>query len=258
MNAPAEDESSRIVLVTGASRGIGRAAALAFARSGAHVVALARTQGALEELDDEIRALRPDDERPATLVPLDLRDFAALDRLGEALFRRWGKLDALVGNAGILGVLSPLHHLDPKDWDDVLAVNVTANWRLIRSLDPLLRRSSAGRVAFITSGAASRADLRAYWGAYAMSKAALDAIARTYAAETLNTSNVRVMLVNPGPLRTLMRAKAMPGEDPATLRTPDDLAPKLVEICAPGWTETGKLYDFPTDSVRSFRAPEPV
>jgi NAD(P)-dependent dehydrogenase (short-subunit alcohol dehydrogenase family) len=127
MNAPAEDESSRIVLVTGASRGIGRAAALAFARSGAHVVALARTQGALEELDDEIRALRPDDERPATLVPLDLRDFAALDRLGEALFRRWGKLDALVGNAGILGVLSPLHHLDPKDWDDVLAVNVTAN-----------------------------------------------------------------------------------------------------------------------------------
>ncbi len=159
MNAPAEDESSRIVLVTGASRGIGRAAALAFARAGAHVVALARTQGALEELDDAIRALRPDEESPATLVPLDLRDFAALDRLGEALYRRWGKLDALVGNAGILGVLSPLHHIDPKDWDDVLAVNVTANWRLIRSLDPLLRRAPAGRVAFITSGAASRADL---------------------------------------------------------------------------------------------------
>ena len=139
MNAPAHDRNSRIVLVTGASRGIGRAAALAFARAGAHVVALARTQGALEELDDEIRALRPDEESPATLVPLDLRDFAALDRLGEALYRRWGRLDALVGNAGVLGVLSPLHHVDPKDWDDVLAVNVTANWRL----HPLARSAVA-------------------------------------------------------------------------------------------------------------------
>lgn len=256
MNLPAPDPASRIALVTGASRGVGRAAALALARSGAHVVALARTQGALEELDDEIRAVRPDAESPATLVPLDLKDFAAIDRLGEALYRRWGRLDALVGNAGILGVLSPLHHVNPKDWDDVLAVNVTANWRLIRSLDPLLRRSVAGRVVFITSSAASRADLRAYWGPYAMSKAALDAIARTYAAETANTSNVRVTLVNPGPLRTLMRAKAMPGEDPASLRTPEDLAPKIAEFCGPQWTETGKLYDFPTDTVRSFRAPE--
>src|SRR5208283_1994063 len=256
MNAPAANENSRIVLVTGASRGIGRAAALAFARTGAHVVALARTQGALEELDDEIRALRPEDESPATLVPLDLRDFAALDRLGEALYRRWGRLDALIGNAGVLGVLSPLHHVDPKDWDEVLAVNVTANWRLIRSLDPLLRRSAAGRAVFVTSGAASRADMRAYWGPYAMSKAALDAIVRTYAAETLNTSNVRVMLVNPGPLRTLMRAKAMPGEDPAMLRTPQDLAPKIVEMGSPQWTETGKVYDFPTDSILSFRAPD--
>ena len=158
----------------------------------------------------------------------------------------------------MLGVLSPLHHVDIKDWDEVLAVNVTANWRLIRSLDPLLRRSAAGRVAFVTSAAASRADLRAYWGPYAMSKAALDAIARTYAAETLNTSAVRVMLVNPGPLRTLMRAKAMPGEDPTTLRTPQDLAPKLVEICSPTWSETGKLYDFPTDRVLAFRPPEPL
>ncbi len=242
--------------MTGASRGIGRAAAVAFARSGAHVIALARTQGALEELDDEIRALRPGAESPATLVPLDLRDHAAIDRLGEALYRRWGRLDALVGNAGVLGVLSPLHHVDPKEWDDVLAVNVTANWRLIRSLDPLLRRSTAGRAAFITSGVASRADLRAYWGLYATSKAALDAIARTYAAETLNTSNIRVMLINPGPLRTLMRAKAMPGEDPTTLRAPQDLAPKIVEICSPQWTETGKLYDFQTNKLLSFRAPE--
>jgi NAD(P)-dependent dehydrogenase (short-subunit alcohol dehydrogenase family) len=137
----------------------------------------------------------------------------------------------------------------------VLAVNVTANWRLIRSLDPLLRLSDAGRVAFITSGAASRAELHAYWGPYAISKAALDALARTYAAETLNTSNVRVMLVNPGPLRTRMRATAMPGEDPATLRAPEDLAPKIVEMCSPDWTQTGKLYDFPTDRILSFSAP---
>ncbi len=256
MSASEHDDPARVVLVTGASRGIGRAAAVAFARSGAHVIALARTQGALEELDDEIRALRPGAESPATLVPLDLRDHAAIDRLGEALYRRWGRLDALVGNAGVLGVLSPLHHVDPKEWDDVLAVNVTANWRLIRSLDPLLRRSTAGRAAFITSGVASRADLRAYWGLYATSKAALDAIARTYAAETLNTSNIRVMLINPGRLRTLMRAKAMPGEDPTTLRAPQDLAPKIVEICSPQWTETGKLYDFQTNKLLSFRAPE--
>jgi NAD(P)-dependent dehydrogenase (short-subunit alcohol dehydrogenase family) len=136
-----------------------------------------------------------------------------------------------------------------------MAVNVTANWRLIRSLDPLLRRSPAGRVAFITSGVASLADYRAYWGPYATSKAALDAIARTYAAETVNTSNVRVTLVNPGPLRTLMRAKAMPGEDPMTLRVPEELAPKVIQICSPEWTDTGKLYDFPTDRILSFRAP---
>jgi len=251
-----ESESGRVVLVTGASRGIGRAAALAFARSGVHVVALARTQGALEALDDEIRGLRPGDEAPATLAPMDLRDFAAIDRLGEAIYRRWGKLDAFVGNAGQLGVLSPLHHIDPKEWDAVMAVNVTANWRLIRSLDPLLRKSAAGRVALITSGAASRAEIRAYWGLYAASKAALDALARAYAAETANTSSIRVTLVDPGPLRTAMRAKAMPGEDPMTLRTPEDLAPKIVAICSPEWTETGKLYDFASDKLLSFRSPE--
>jgi NAD(P)-dependent dehydrogenase (short-subunit alcohol dehydrogenase family) len=250
-----DSRSPRLALVTGASRGVGRAAAVALARSGAHVVALARAQGALEELDDEIRALRPDEPNPTTLVPMDLRDFAAIDRLGEALFRRWGRLDAFVGNAGVLGLLTPLHQVDPKLWDDVMGVNVVANWRLIRSLDPLLRRSPAGRVVFITSGAASRAELRAYWGLYAISKAALDALARTYAAETVNTSNIRVMLVNPGPLRTAMRAAAMPGEDPLTLRTPDELAPKIVEICAPEWTETGKLYDFPSDTIRAFQAP---
>ena len=246
---------ARIALVTGASRGVGRAAALALARSGAHVLALARTQGALEELDDEIRALESSGPEATTLVPMDLRDFAAIDRLGEALYRRWGRLDVFVGNAGVLGLLTPLHQLDPKTWDEVMAINVTSNWRLVRSLDPLLRRSAAGRVAFITSGVASRAELRAYWGPYAISKAALDALARTYAAETLNTSNIRVMLINPGQLRTRMRATAMPAEDPSTLRTPEDLAPKIVEICSPEWTETGKLYDFPSDRVLSFRGP---
>jgi len=255
LSAAKPDEPPRIALVTGASRGIGRAAALALARSGAHVVALARTQGGLEELDDEIRALRPGEPEATTLAPMDLRDFAAIDRLGEALNRRWGRLDAFVGNAAVLGLLTPLHQLDPKGWDDVMAVNVTANWRLIRSLDPLLRLSPAGRVAFITSAAASRAEMLAYWGPYAVSKAALDALARTYAAETVNTSNVRVMLINPGPLRTRMRATAMPGEDPKTLREPAELAPKIVEMCSSDWAETGKLYDFPTDRILSFKSP---
>ena len=249
-------QSTRVALVTGASRGIGRAAALALAAAGCHVVALARTQGGLEELDDEIRALRPDVETPATLAPCDLRDFPALDRLGEALHKRWGRLDVLVAAAGVLGPLSPLHHVDPKAWDEILAINVTANWRLIRALDPLLRQSPAGRVAFLTSAAASRAELRAYWGPYAVSKAAVDALARTYAAETVNTSAIRVMLVNPGPLRTRMRAAAMPGEDPMTLRTPEELAPKIVALCAPEWSETGKLYDFPHDRVMSFSPPD--
>ena len=175
MSARDSEHSSRVVVVTGASRGIGRASAIAFARSGAHVVALARTQGALEELDDEIRSLRPGAENAATLVPMDVRDFQAIDRLGEAIHKRWGRLDAFVGAAGVLGILSPLHQIDPREWENVLAVNVTANWRFIRAFDPLLRRSAAGRVALLTSSAASRADFRAYWGPYAASKAALSA-----------------------------------------------------------------------------------
>jgi NAD(P)-dependent dehydrogenase (short-subunit alcohol dehydrogenase family) len=243
--------SARIALVTGASRGIGRALALALARRGAHVVALARTQGALDELDDEIGAMGGQ----ATLVPCDLADFDALDRLGAALFERFGRLDVLVGNGGILGPLTPLAHADPKDWNKVMAVNVTANWRLIRSLDPLLRASSTGRALFITSGAAHRARMKPYWGPYAVSKAALEAIARTYAAETENTSSIKVMLANPGPLRTRMRALAMPGEDPATLRTPEEFAEKAISLCAPEWRESGRLYDFPSDRVLEFTAP---
>lgn len=242
--------SPRIALVTGASRGVGRALALELARAGAHVVALARTQGALEELDDEIRALGGE----ATLVPCDLGDFDALDRLGAALFERWGRLDVLVGNAGLLGPLSPLAHVDPKDWSRVMAVNVTANWRLIRSLDPLLRVSKAGRVVFITSGAAHRATMKPFWGTYAISKAALEAMARTYAAEVAS-DGVTVMLANPGPLRTRMRAQAMPGEDPLTLKTPEEFAKKCLALLAPEWRESARLYDFPSDRLLSFSGP---
>jgi NAD(P)-dependent dehydrogenase (short-subunit alcohol dehydrogenase family) len=238
----------RIAVVTGASRGIGRAVALALAEAGAHVIALARTQGALEELDDAIKGLGG----AATLVPLDLKDVEALDRLGAAIHQRWGRLDILIGNAGILGEVTPLTHLDQPIWDAVMAVNVTANWRLIRSLDPLLRASDAGRAVFVTSGAAHHC--RAYWGAYSVSKAALEALARTYAAEAAS-SRVRVMLVNPGPLRTAMRRAAMPGEDPMTLKTPQDLAPHVLRLAAPEWTESGKIYDFPQGRVLTPRPP---
>ena len=241
--------ADRVALVTGASRGIGRAAALALAAAGAHVVALARTQGALEELDDAVRAAGGS----ATLVPADLKDLDAVDRLGPALHGRFGRLDVLVGNAGILGELAPLTHLDPGVWDAVMSVNVTANWRLIRTLDPLLRASEAGRAVFVSSGAAHHC--RAYWGAYSVSKAALEALVRTYAAETASTP-VRAMLVNPGPLRTNMRRTAMPGEDPLTLRTPEELAPHLVRLARPDWTETGMIYDFPQDRILASRAPD--
>jgi NAD(P)-dependent dehydrogenase (short-subunit alcohol dehydrogenase family) len=241
----------RIALVTGASRGIGRAVALELARCGAHIIALARTQGALEELDDAIRAAGSQ----ATLTPCDIKDFDALDRLGRAIYDRWGRLDIFVGNAGALGPITPLGHVEPRQWEDIFAVNVTANWRLIRSLDPLLRASDAGRAIFITSGVAHAADFGPYWGPYAASKAALEALARSYAAETMNITKVRVMLVNPGPMRTKMRAQAMPGEDPMGLPAPEELAPKIAAVCSPQWTETGKLYDFRRDRVLKFCAP---
>ncbi|TDR93703.1 SDR family NAD(P)-dependent oxidoreductase [Enterovirga rhinocerotis] len=240
--------NGRIAVVTGASRGIGRAAALALSKAGAHVIALARTQGALEELDDEIQS----GGGSATLVPVDMKDYDALDRLGAAILERWGKLDILFANAGLLGGLAPLGHYDQKIWDDVMAVNVTANWRLIRSLGPLLQASDAGRAIVVSSGAAH--SCRAYWGPYSVSKAAVEALARTYAAETATTP-VKVMMVNPGPLRTRMRASAMPGEDPATLKTPEELVPHIVRMASPSWTESGKLYDFPQDRVLDFNRP---
>ena len=206
--------ADRIALVTGASRGIGNATARALAKAGAHIVAVARTQGGLEELDDEIRT----DGGAATLVPLSLTDFEGIARLGAALHERHGKIDILVGNAGVAGPSSPLGHIELKPWNDVMAVNVTANFQLIRCMEPLLKQSDAGRAVFITSGAANKAT--AYVSPYAASKAALETLARAWAQETANTK-LRVNLFNPGPIRTRMRATLMPGEDPATLDTPE-------------------------------------
>jgi NAD(P)-dependent dehydrogenase (short-subunit alcohol dehydrogenase family) len=232
-----QDLTGRIALVTGASRGIGRASAIALAQAGAHVILVARTVGGLEETDDEIQTLGGS----ATLVPMNLRDFDAIDRLGASIYERWGKLDAFLGNAGVLGQLTPLAHLDPKTFQEVLEVNVTANWRLIRSLDPLLRMSDAGRVLFVTSGAARKHV--AFWGGYAMSKSALEILALTYAVECEPT-NIKVNLINPGPMRTLMRKKAMPGEDPAYLVKPEEMAFKVVEMLSPSYDRNETIINF--------------
>jgi NAD(P)-dependent dehydrogenase (short-subunit alcohol dehydrogenase family) len=238
--------ADRIALVTGASRGIGYAAAVALAKAGAHVVAVARTIGGLEELDDAIKGAGGS----ATLVPLDLKDYEKIDGLALALHERFGRLDALVANAGILGPLSPLGHVEAKAWDEVMAVNVTANWRLTCAMDPLLKFSDAGRVVFVSSGAAQMA--LAYWGPYAISKAALEVLARTYAAETAST-NVRVNVFTPGAVRTRMRAQAMPGEDPMTLETPDRVAEAIVGLCLPSMHESGKLYAYSQRKFLDFR-----
>jgi len=234
----------RIALVTGASRGIGHAAALALAKAGAHVVATARTQGALEALDDAIRSATG---AGATLAPLDLKEPDGLDALGKALFDRFGRVDVVVAAAADLGLITPLAHLDPRTWDRTLAVNLTANYRLIRSMDPLLRLADAGRAVFLTSGAA--AEPTAFWGPYAVTKAGLEMLVGIYADEVAHT-NVRCTLLNPGPVRTRMRAAAFPGEDPEDLPTPDLIAPLILDLCRPdripppgvvrfqGWTRT--------------------
>ena len=223
----------RIALITGASRGLGAAVAKRFAAEGAHVVLVARTVGGLEEVDDEIRAAGG----AATLVPLDLRQGEQIDRLAAPLLERFGRLDVLVGNAGLLGSLTPLAHHAPELWEDVFKVNVHANWRLIRATDPLLRASTAGRAIFVTSGITKRTI--AYWGAYAASKAALEAMVRIYAAE-LATTNVRVNLINPGPTRTRMREAAFPGEDPETLAPPEALTDAFVALAEPACTLNGQ------------------
>lgn len=240
--------AGRIALVTGATRGIGRALAVALARVGAHVVATGRTQGALEEVDDAVRAAGS----TATLVPLDMRDYPGIYRLAEALNERHQRLDVLVGNAAVVGQRSPLDHVEPKSWDETMAVNVTANYHLIRSMDQLLRRATAGRAVFMTSGAAMHA--RAYSGPYSVSKAALNVLARTYAAETDSTP-VRVNLFNPGPTRTRMRAQVMPGEDPMTLPTSEQVAETIVPLCLESCSETGKLYDYRAGRLLEFTQP---
>ena len=240
--------ASRIALVTGASRGIGYATARALAKAGAHIVAVARTQGGLEELDDEIRK----DGGTATLVPLSLTDFDGIARLGAALHERHGKIDILVGNAAVASTSSPLGHIELKAWTDMMAINATANFQLIRCMEPLLKQSDAGRAVFLTSGAASKA--LAYMGPYAASKAALDALVRVWANETAST-NLRVNLFSPGPIRTRMRAQVFPGEDPMTLDTPEQVAEFIVPMCAPEWTGTGKLYDYKTRKLLDFHPP---
>jgi NAD(P)-dependent dehydrogenase (short-subunit alcohol dehydrogenase family) len=229
--------AGRTAVITGASRGIGRAVALGFAREGAHVIAIARTKGALEELDDDIRA----EGGAASLITLNLKQGDKVDALGPTLYQRWPHIDIFVANAGVLGTLTPVAHIQDRDWDEVMGVNVTANMRLIRTLDPLLRRSDAGRAIFVSSGVADAP--RAYWGEYATSKAALETLALTYAAETAQTP-MCVNIVNPGRTRTAMRAAAYPGEDPATLKAPDAVVPLFVDLAAPDCKVTGQRFDF--------------
>jgi NAD(P)-dependent dehydrogenase (short-subunit alcohol dehydrogenase family) len=224
-----------IALVTGATRGIGHASALGLAEAGAHVIAVGRTQGALEALDDEI--LKITGER-ATLVPLDLTNGAGIDQLGGVIYQRWGKLDILVHAAGILGELTPASHIETKLWDRVLATNLTSAYRLIRSLEPLLRRSAAGRAIFLTSGAAVRP--RAFWGVYAASKAGLEGLVKSWADELENTT-IRPVLLDPGAMRTAMRAKAFPGEEPESLPHPSEIAPLVVELARPDLSPAGRV-----------------
>lgn len=233
------DLSGRLALVTGASRGIGREMTLQMAALGAHVIAVARTPGALEELDDEIQAKGGQ----ATLVPLDLTDYEGIDRLGGAIHDRWGKLDILVANAAILGPITPIGQIKAKDFEQVMAINVTATWRIIRTTDPLLRKSDAGRAIIMSSGAAD--SCMPFWGAYSASKAAVVALARTWAGEAKKTA-LRVNYVNPGPTRTRMRAQAMPGENPMTLPAADEIAAKIVPLAGADISETGRLWDAPS------------
>jgi NAD(P)-dependent dehydrogenase (short-subunit alcohol dehydrogenase family) len=220
--------SNRLILVTGASRGIGRASALALAKAGAHIIAVARTQGGLEELDDEIR--RETGGEGATLVPLDLADGDKVDQLGGMLFERFKRLDGLVHAAATLGLLTPVSHMSPRDWDRTVRLNLTASYRLIRSFEPLLKLSDAGRAVFLTSSVATKP--RAFWGAYAATKAALEVLVRTWADE-VDITPIRAAIVDPGRMRTRMRAEAFPGEDPTTLPDPAELGPLIVDLCRP-------------------------
>ncbi len=248
------DLSGRIAVVTGASRGIGYFIAKHMAAAGAHVIAVARTVGGLEELDDEIKAEHARTGKgSATLVPLDLADMTGIDRLGGSINDRWGKLDIMVANAGILGTISPIGHVEAKTFDKVMNINVTSTWRLIRSLDPLLRVSDAGRAILLSSGAAHSA--RAFWGPYAASKAAVEALGRSWADETKNMP-LRINIVDPSATRTAMRALAMPGEDPNTLPHPSEIAANILPLADPGLKETGLIWRARDKVWTHYRMPE--
>lgn len=238
-----KDLADRVILITGASRGIGYFTAIDAAKRGAHVIAVARTIGGLEELDDEIQAVGGS----ATLVPLDIADGDKIDQMGGSIFERWGKLDGLIANAGLLGIISPVPHISPKEVDEVFNVNVIANFRLLRSLDPLLRQSDAGRAVFVSSSAAETG--KPFWGLYGATKAAVNAMAKSYAGE-MESSNVKANVFYPGAVRTGMRAKAVPGEDASTLPHPREIAPKLVDMVAPSNQNNGHIFDIRTNAFR--------
>jgi NAD(P)-dependent dehydrogenase (short-subunit alcohol dehydrogenase family) len=244
----ADDLKGKIALVTGASRGIGYHLALELAEAGAHVIAVARTQGGLEELDDQIKAAGG----TATLVPLNLMDGPGIDRLGGAIYERWGKLDIFCANAAILGVISPIGHIETKVFDRVMATNVTATWRMIRTLDPLLRQSDTGRAAIISTYAGLQG--RAFWSAYAASKAAVDTFARSWADETKELK-LRVNVVDPGVARTAMRAQAVPGEDPSKLPTPAEVARGIMPVFASDLKQTGQLWSVPQQRFQKYQLP---
>ncbi|GLS32416.1 NAD(P)-dependent dehydrogenase, short-chain alcohol dehydrogenase family [Mesorhizobium albiziae] len=250
------DLTGRIALVTGASRGIGYHIARQMAAAGAHVIAVARTVGGLEELDDEIKAERAKTGKgEATLVPLDLTDMQGIDRLGGAINERWKKLDVLVANAAVLGVISPIGHVEAKVFDKVMAVNVTGTWRLIRSVDPLLRASDAGRAIVLSSNAAHSA--RAFWAPYAASKAAVETLMRSWADETKNMA-LRVNAADPGGTRTAMRAQAFPGENPETLPHPSEIASRILGMASPALTRTGQIYQAKFDRWMEYQQPAEV
>jgi len=227
----------KIALITGASRGIGRAVALRFAQEGAHVILVAKTIAALEELDDEIQAFGGS----ATLVPMNLRQFDQIDQMGQALYDRFGKIDILVGNAGVLGDMTPMAHLKIKMWNEVMETNVTANWRLIRSMEPLLKQSDAGRAIFVTSGTTKAP--RAYWAAYAVSKAALENMVQTWAMELQKTS-IKANLLDPGATRTRMRSIAYPGENPESLKAPEAVTDLFVEMASTDYNKQGEVVRY--------------
>jgi len=226
----------RVALITGASRGIGRAVAKHFAEQGAHVIVTARSQGALEDLDDELRR----DGLSATLVPCDMTEFEIIDRIGGEIYNRFKKLDILVGNAGILGNLAPLAQVEPDDWQRVIDINLTANWHLIRAMDSLLRASDAGRAIFVSSSVGHQ--VRGGWSTYAVSKAALEMTAGIYAEETKD-SNVLVNMINPGGTRTQMRANALPQENPEDVKAPESINHLFLELASPAYTKTGQMIE---------------